>query len=242
MEQTITTGDTSPGTKTALITGAQGNLGQAIVDRFLRDGYQVTGTISPRETATPEAADTRLQIQTADLADEAAAANLVAGVINSYGHLDAAVHTVGGFAMGDVSATSAKDIEKQVKLNFETAYNVARPVFLHMMNRKAGRIFLVGSRPGLLASAGKGMVAYSLAKSLIFHLAVLLNDEAKGTNVVTSVIVPSTIDTPQNRSSMPKGNFDSWVKPEKIADVVSFYCSEAASALREPIIKVYNSA
>src|SRR5688572_11391190 len=109
MEQTITAGETSPGTKTALITGAKGNLGQAIVARFLADGYQVTGTISPRESATTEPAEARLQVQTADLADEAAAADLVAGVINTYGHLDAAVLTVGGFAMGDVSATSVKD-------------------------------------------------------------------------------------------------------------------------------------
>ena len=88
----------------------------------------------------------------------------------------------------------------------------------------------------------KGMVAYGLAKSLIFRLAELMNDEAKGHNVVISVIVPSTIDTPQNRSSMPDADFNKWVKAEAIADTIYFYCTPQGSILREPVIKVYNNA
>ena len=86
------------------------------------------------------------------------------------------------------------------------------------------------------------MVAYSLAKSLIFRLVELMNDEAKGKNVVTSVVVPSTIDTPQNRKSMPDVNPANWVKAEQIADIIYFYCSEKAEVLREPVIKVYSNA
>lgn len=91
------------------------------------------------------------------------------------------------------------DIEKQCKLNFETAYNVVQPLFPYMKEKGKGHIFLIGSRPGLSASFSKGMIAYGLSKSLIFRLAELMNEEAKGTDVVTSVIVPSTIDTPRNR-------------------------------------------
>jgi len=99
---------------------------------------------------------------------------------------------------------------------------------------------LVGSRPGLQAAAGKGMVAYGLAKSLLFRLAELMNDEASGTDVVTSIVVPSTIDTQANRHSMPNADFNAWVKPEAIADIIYFYCTPSAAVLREPIIKVYN--
>src|SRR5258706_7703257 len=113
---------------------------------------------------------------------------------------------------------------------------------MQMMKQSNGRIFIIGSRPGLDAKSGKGMVAYGLAKSLIFRLAELMNDEAKGHNVVTSVVVPSTIDTPQNRKSMPDAKFDNWVKPEAIADVIYWYCTDEASVLREPVIKVYNNA
>ena len=131
---------------------------------------------------------------------------------------------------------------KQYRLNFETAYNVARPVFVQMMKQGAGRIFLVGSRPGLDMSNANGMVAYGLGKSLIFRLAELMNAEAKGTNVVTSVIVPSTIDTPQNRQSMPDADFTKWVTPESIAAIIFFHTTVAAAALRDPVVKMYNKA
>ena len=111
-----------------------------------------------------------------------------------------------------------------------------------MMKQNSGRIFIIGSKPGLNAVNSKGMVAYGLAKSLIFRLAELMNAEAKGTNVVTSVIVPSTIDTPQNRKAMPDADPAKWVRPEAIADVIYFYCTGAAAVLREPVIKVYNNS
>ena len=174
--------------------------------------------------------------------NEEDSAKFINNVISKYGSVDAAVLTVGGFAMGSIAETKASDIARQHKLNFETAYNVAKPVFVQMMKQNSGRIFIIGSKPGLEAKNGKGMVAYGLAKSLIFRLAELMNDEAKGTNVVTSVIVPSTIDTPQNRKAMPDADPSKWVKPEAIADVIHFYCTDAATVLREPIIKIYNNS
>jgi len=138
--------------------------------------------------------------------------------------------------------TKTSDIAKQYKLNFETAYNIARPIFVQMLKQNSGRIFIIGSKPGLNAMNGKGMVAYGLAKSLIFRLAELMNEEAKGKNVVTSVVIPSTIDTPQNRKSMPDADPAKWVKPEAIADVIYFYCTDEAVVLRESLIKVYNNA
>jgi hypothetical protein len=60
--------------------------------------------------------------------------------------------------------------------------------------------------------------------------------------VVTSVVVPSTIDTPQNRKAMPDADFSKWVKAEAIAGAIYFYCTDAAAVLREPLIKVYNNA
>jgi NAD(P)-dependent dehydrogenase (short-subunit alcohol dehydrogenase family) len=111
-----------------------------------------------------------------------------------------------------------------------------------MIKQNSGRIFLIGSRPGLDAKNGKGMVAYGLAKSLIFRLAELMNEEGKAHNVVTSVIIPSTIDTPQNRKAMPDANPANWVKAEEISDVIYYYCSDEARALREPIIKMYGNS
>ena len=101
---------------------------------------------------------------------------------------------------------------------------------------------MIGSRPGMNAIDGKGMIAYGLAKSLLFRLAALMNEESKAKNVLASVIVPGTIDTPPNRKSMPDADFDAWVKPEAIADVIYFYCTEEAAVLREPVIKLCNNS
>lgn len=228
--------------KTAIVTGASGNMGQAVVKKFLAQGYTVVGTIVPNDPVPFDVVDAKLEKVIVDLMNEEDAEKFVQTVAAKYGSVDVAVLTVGGFAMGSVADTKTSDIHKQYKLNFETAYNVARPAFVQMLQQKAGRIFLIGSKPGLSAVNSKGMVAYGLGKSLIFRLAELMNAEAKGTNVVTSVVVPSTIDTPQNRKAMPDADASTWVKPEAIADVISFYCSDDAAALREPVIKIYNNA
>src|SRR6187401_1740555 len=228
--------------KTAIVTGASGNMGQAVIKKFIDEGYKVIGTVIPNDPVPMDFPEDKLEKAVVDLMNEDDSAKFIANIVSKYGSVDAAVLTVGGFAMGSVVETKTSDIAKQYKLNFETAYNAARPIFAQMLKQNSGRIFIIGSKPGLSAINGKGMVAYGLAKSLIFRLAELMNDEAKGHNVVTSVVVPSTIDTPQNRKSMPDADPSKWVKPEAIADIIYFHCTEAAAVLREPIIKIYNNA
>lgn len=228
--------------KTAIVTGASGNLGQAVISKFIAEGYKVIGTIIPNDPVAVDFPEASFEKVVVNLMDEADSEKFVADVISKYGAVDAAVLTVGGFAMGKMADTSSADIMKQYKLNFETAYHVARPVFAQMMKQNSGRIFIIGSKPGLSADNGKGMVAYGLAKSLIFRLAELMNGEAKGKNVVTSVVVPSTIDTPQNRKAMPDADPAKWVRPEDIANVIYYHASDEAGVLRETILKVYNNA
>lgn len=228
--------------KTAIVTGASGNMGQAVVKKFLEEGYNVIGTIVPNDPIPFDIDDEKLEKIIVDLMSEDDAEKFVQNIISKYGSIDAVVLTVGGFAMGTIAKTKTSDIYKQYKLNFETAYNIARPVFVQMLQQKTGRIFLIGSKPGISADNSQGMIAYGLGKSLIFRLAELINAEAKGTNVVTSVVVPSTIDTVQNRKSMPDADFSTWVKPEAIASVIFYYCTDETAALREPVIKLYNNA
>ena len=228
--------------KIALVTGSSGNMGQAVVKKFIDSGYYVTGTIIPGDTIPLDFPNDKFEKVVVDLLDEDDSQKFIDTTLAKHGRIDAAILTVGGFALGKIAETKTADINRQYKLNFETAYNVARPVFIQMLKQQGGRIFIIGSKPGLSSKNGKGMVAYGLAKSLIFRLAELMNDEAKGKNVVTSVVVPSTIDTPQNRQSIPDGNFDNWVKPEAIAEVIYWHCTDGASVLREPVLKVYNNA
>lgn len=228
--------------QTAIITGASGNMGQAVVKKFLDEGYSVVSTLAPSDPAGIDIRGKNFETAIVDLMDEKAVQQFVDLIVEKHKTIDVAVLTVGGFAMGKISGTKTADMARQYKLNFETAYNVARPVFIRMMEQGTGRIFLIGSKPGLDMKNSKGMVAYGLSKSLIFRLAELMNEEAKDTGVVTSVVVPSTIDTAQNRKSMPDADFKKWVKPEAIADVIHFYCTDKAAILREPVIKVYGGA
>lgn len=223
-----------------IVTGANGNLGKAVVSRFRTAGYRVIGTVTPQAQPAPE--DENYEEVAVDLTNEDDSRQLVDSVIGKHGKIDTAVLTVGGFAKGTLAETPTSAIVKQYGLNFETTYNVARPCFMQMMTQGSGRIFIVGSKAGLQARDGKGVVAYSLSKSLLFRLAELMNDEAKGSNVVTSVIVPSTIDTPQNRQSMPDATFENWVTAEQIAEIVYQNSADMSSPVREPIIKIYNNA
>jgi NAD(P)-dependent dehydrogenase (short-subunit alcohol dehydrogenase family) len=216
--------------KTAIVTGATGNLGRAVVKQFIDEGYKVFGTLMPGE-----AVDSPMEKLPVDLLNEAAAQRAVEAI----GSIDVAVLTVGGFALGDIEATSSSDILKQYRLNFETAYNIARPVFLRMKKQGGGKIFFIGSKPGMDGKNGKGMTAYSFAKSLVFRLAELVNEEGAAHNIVASVIVPGTIDTPQNRKAMPDADFNKWVKAEEIAGLASFFSSDQARSVREPVIKMF---
>jgi len=86
------------------------------------------------------------------------------------------------------------------------------------------------------------MVAYGLAKSLLFRLAEVLNEGAKGLDLNVSVVVPSTLDTPANRKAMPDANPDNWVSLSDLAGTLEFLVSEKSIALRETVLKVYNKA
>ena len=221
--------------KNIIITGANGNLGSAVVKKFLEEGYRVIAVDQSDNHLSFAKQNSNFEFRTVDLAKEDVASDFVQEMIGKHKTIDGALLLVGGFAMGGIDKTTGADIDK-------TAYFLARPIFQHMMSNGSGRLVLVGARPALKPEQGKGVIAYTLSKSLLFKLAELLNAEAKGKNVVTSVIAPSTIDTPENRKSMPDANPANWVKPEQIAETLEFICSDKSSVLREPIYKVYNNA
>ena len=228
--------------QTVIITGVSGNLGQAVAKKFLAGNFKVIGTIIPNDPVQLTISHSNFETAVVDLMNEDDSEKFVRSVVEKNKTIDVAVLTVGGFAMGSIVETKMADILKQHKLNFQTTYHVARPVFAQMLEQASGRIFLTGARTGIDMKFSKGTTAYGLSKSLVFRLAELMNEEAKGKNVVTSVIVPSTIDTPQNRSAMPDAHFDNWVKAEAIADVIYWHCTAQAAVVREPVIKVYNNA
>lgn len=145
--------------KIAIITGATGNLGKAVTQKFLDEGYYVVGTTTiPNENLPVQ----NYEEVIVDLSDENASEKFIENVIKRFNKIDIAVLTAGGFAMGKVVDSKSSDIKKQIQLNFETAYNVAQPIFKQMLRQKNGRIFLIGSKAGLDAKNSKvlSLMAY----------------------------------------------------------------------------------
>lgn len=226
--------------KNVLITGGSGNLGKAAVEKFLSEGHQVIATVSPGKGLGFEISGS-IATYEADLTNEKSVQDVIDKILSDYETIDIAILTVGGFATGSIEAADSAVLQKMISLNFNTAYFVARPVFLQMMRQAFGRIIFIGSRPALSSAEGKNTIAYALSKSMVFKLSELLNAEAFGKDVVTSVIVPGTIDTPANRSSNPTANFSDWVTPEEITSALVYLTSADARAIREPVLKLYSN-
>ena len=228
--------------KTVIITGASGNLGRVVTKKFLDSGYAVIATVR-NETGRQELpAHDHLSVEIVNLSKESTVNSFAAAALTRHNKIDGLLMLAGGFSMGNIGDTDASAIRKQIALNFDTAYFVARPLFQHMLRNKYGRLVFIGSRPALEAAAGKNMIAYSLSKSMLVELAALLNADGKEKNVTATVVAPGIIDTPVNRKDMPDADFSKWVKPEALADILEFIISDKGDPLRETVLKVYNNA
>lgn len=227
---------------TVIITGANGNLGSAVTNIFLSKGYKVIATVINEAAKKDFVENENLQVEVVNLTNEEETALFLQQAIEKYKKIDGALLLVGGFAMGNIYQTKSDDIKKRIALNFDTAYHVARPLFQHMIENNNGRIVFIGARPAINANDGKNLIAYGLSKSLLFKLSEYINEEARGKNVTSTVVVPSTLDTPLNRKNMPDANPDNWVKPKELADILEFMVSGRSSSLRDTILKVYNNS
>jgi NAD(P)-dependent dehydrogenase (short-subunit alcohol dehydrogenase family) len=223
-----------------LITGASGNLGKATLEKFLSEGANIIALTSARGLGYK--ANGKVTTYPADLTNESDASTAIGKVIADHKTIDVALLLVGGFAAGNVEKTDGAMLRKMFAINFETAYYIARPVFQQMVAQGGGRIVFVASKTSFVNETGKNFIAYSLSKSLVSKLAELLNAEGASKNVVCSVIAPSTIDSEENRRSMPNADFSKWVQPEVIANTLYFLVSRDGAPLREPVIKIYGNS
>lgn len=222
--------------KSILITGASGNLGHAVVQKFVHEGFKVYGT---DRSASPR---TDAEIGAVDLTDEKATQKYIDGICKKSPNLNAAVLLVGGYTPGGLKATDGAALHKMYQLNFETAYFVVHALLPHFEANGGGHIVLIGSRAALDAQAALYNVAYGLSKSLLIALANIINAYGKDKGIRASVIVPSTIDTPPNREAMPDADFEKWTTPEAIADNIHFLFTESGQHLRETVLKIYHEA
>lgn len=229
--------------KIAVITGAAGNLGMATAAAFRQAGaHLVLVDRSPdriRELFKDLAISRdHLVMGGIDLSDAASLEKLVQQILSRFGRLDVVVNTVGAFRGGKpVSESDPADWDFLFNANVRTTLMACHAVIPQMLKQKSGKIINVSSREGLEAHAG--LAAYSASKSAVLRLTESLSAELKPSDINVNCILPSVIDTPQNRAAMPRADFSKWVAPEAIADVIAFLASDASRAIHGAAIPVY---
>jgi NAD(P)-dependent dehydrogenase (short-subunit alcohol dehydrogenase family) len=217
-----------------IISGAAGNLGRAVVEKFKREGFKIIAVIEPgTEADLEDVAD----IYEVDVTDEKAVSEFAQEVAIQYGEINTLAMLVGGFTFGGFADTSQKDVENMVKLNFFSAFNLVKQFLPTMKKANQGNFLFVGARPALQPEDGKDVVAYALSKGMVVQLADLVAQECKEGKVRSHVFVPSIIDTPQNREAMPDGNFEEWVHTADIAEAMHYAATNRA--LRNMTFKLY---
>jgi len=229
-----------------LVAGGTGGLGRAVSLAFLREGAKVIVTYRKQEeldalNKAAEATGSRLEGQAVDVTDVAAVSQLVGKVLAEHGRLDALVNTVGGYA-GDVKLweLETKVLEQMLTLNLRSGYALSRAAVRVMLKQGRGAIVNIASKAALDHPAGAA--AYAASKAAAVAMLDSLAAEVKGTGVRVNSILPSIIDTEANRTAMPKADFAKWPKPEDIARVILFLCSDDAKVIHGSAIPVYGDS
>lgn len=225
--------------RTIIISGSNGNLGQEVVNILFEEGHKIHALIGPGEI--PDSFKKKTIDQTLiDLGNENATEFLIQKMIKEYPQLDAAVLLAGGFEIGSVEATNETLLDQQIALNFKTAWFVIKPLLAHFKKRGEGQFILISARPAINPNEAKTKVAYAISKSMLLTLAEIINAEGRDSGITASVIIPSILDTPQNRDAMPDADPERWVKTSDIANTISFILSDTGKVLRQPVFKLYH--
>ena len=219
--------------RTALVTGGAGGLGRAVVDALLDEGWRVVVPI--RAGSGLEVRD-RVSTVVADLTDQDDVARAVA-IAAEGPPLGALVNLVGGFAAGQpVADTPLSEFERLLELNLRPTYLVTQAVLPLLVAAGGGSIVCTSSSAALAPFAGGA--GYAASKAAVIAFARAVAAEGKPDGVRCNVIVPTQIDTPANRASMPESDWGKLVPPERIAATVAFLCSEASAAINGATVPV----
>ena len=229
--------------RVVIVTGAAGNLGRAVAWAFQAAGAKLVlvDRASDRlQRLFPELADSpdHFLATSVDLTNPEAVETMAEEAVKRFGRVDVLVNTAGGWRGGTpVHQTDLTTWDFLLNLNARTVLIASRAVIPHMLEQGSGRIVNVAARAGLKGSAKNA--AYGVSKSAVIRLTESMAAELKKQSINVNCVLPSTIDTPQNRKAMPKADHSRWVEPEAIADVILFLASDAARAVQGAAIPVY---
>jgi NAD(P)-dependent dehydrogenase (short-subunit alcohol dehydrogenase family) len=218
--------------RTLVVTGGHGSLGKAVVETALARGLNVALIDHATGQAAPAGA---LELGGVDLTDAASTEAAMAKVVERFGGIDALLNVAGGFVW-QTTDDARPAWDRMFAMNLTTALNASRAALPHLKRSDAGRIVNVGAYGALKAAAGMG--AYGASKAAVHRLTEALAEELKPTTVTVNAVLPSIIDTAQNRADMPDADPAAWVKPEDLAEVILFLASPASRAMTGALVPV----
>ena len=226
-----------------VITGAAGNLGNAVAQAFFVAGAKLVlvdrskGRLANSFPKLANSSDHYLA-EGIDLTDTESVKELAIETIQRFGQINVLVNTAGGFRAGTpVHETPLGTWDFLINLNARTLLNSCQAIIPHMLQQGSGKIVNIAARQALTGNANMG--AYSASKCVVIRLTESIAAELKHKNINANCILPGTIDTPQNRKAMPSVDYSHWVAPEAIADVILFLSSPAARAIHGVSLPVY---
>lgn len=234
-----------------LVAGGTGGLGRAVSLAFVEVGARVTVTFQRpgdldelKKAASAklvEAEGASLEGFNADVTEETAVARLVDGIVERHGRLDVLVNAVGGYAGGvKLWELDPKVFEQQLALNLRSGFVLAKAAARVMVKQGSGAIVNVASKAAV--DHAPGAAAYAASKAAAVAMIDCLAADLRGSGVRANSILPSIIDTPANRKAMPKAKFAEWPKPEEIARVILFLCSDEAKLISGASVPVYGDS
>ncbi len=217
--------------KTIVITGAFGILGRAAAEEAKARG----ATVAMLDIRVSEQGVTDAALAIAvDLGDFLATSAAMHAIRERTGAIDALLNIAGGFVWQSVEEGDIAAWERMFALNTKTALTASKAALSHLIASR-GAIVNVGANAALRAGAGMG--AYAASKMGVMKLTESMAEELKG-KVRVNAVLPSIIDTPQNRKDMPKTDPNIWVKPSELAKAMLFLASDDASAVTGALLPV----
>ncbi|WP_354686475.1 SDR family NAD(P)-dependent oxidoreductase [Cupriavidus necator] len=225
--------------KNVLITGAGGNLGRAVAQAFALVGARVV-LLDRHAAPLPETGKDHLALR-ADLLDADQLGQAVQQAIQACGRIDVVCNLAGGFAMGPaVHETDADAWDHLFDMNVRTVLNMARTVVPHMIENGGGSIVNVGANSAARGLAQMG--AYCASKDALARVTESMSAELRDRGIRVNAVLPSILDTPENRKAMPDADHARWVGLDALADVILFLASDAARAVHGALLPVVNRA
>ena len=226
-------------TSTVFITGAAGNLGRAVATAFAERGANLALVDHHREALEQAfgAAGERRLLAPTNVLDQAEVNTTVKRALERFGRIDVLCNIAGAFRMGSpVHETKDADWNFLFDVNARTVLHAARAVVPAMVRDGGGKIVNVGAYAAQKGAAGMG--AYAASKSGVIRITETMAAELREKNINVNCVLPTIIDTPENRAAMPKADPRRWVAPQDLAAVVVFLASDAARAVHGAAIPV----